>query len=303
MALVTRCSSCGTTYKIYPEQLQVQNGFVRCGECRAVFNGFATLITVDESEIEYPSSIVEQNIVPEVSDQFAADIAKFALLDDVQPNETTKPFGEKHDENQSIPEIEQHSIALTSAEAVVFESEEPTSVEPVSDFLSDEKQPKTREYWTWMAACAGLFLLLIIQGIYAFRADLVKSFPQSRSILAGLCVPLGCTLPLPEDIQLLSIVHSDLEVRDPEHYPEVLALTTIFRNHATYAQALPALKLTLTDKHNQLLASRVFTAGEYLSKAQKDVTAIKRGQELVVQLHIDNSDLKSTGYQVELLYL
>jgi len=299
MALVTRCSSCGTTYKIYPEQLQIQNGFVRCGECRAVFNGFATLITVDESEIEYPSTLEAKN----ASDQTTADIARSALLADEKHYGITEPYEDRYDEKHADDGTEQHSISLTPVDAVTFEPKEQSRAEPVSDFLFDEKQPKTREYWTWMAASIGLFLLLIIQGVYAFRADLVKSFPQSRSALAGFCVPLGCSLPFPENIQLLSIVYSDLEVRDPEHYPEVLTLNTIFRNHATYAQALPALQLSLTDRHDQLLASRVFTADEYLPKAQKGVIAIKRGQELAIQLYIDNSKLKSSGYRVELLYL
>jgi hypothetical protein len=33
------------------------------------------------------------------------------------------------------------------------------------------------------------------------------------------------------------------------------------------------------------------------------MTGIQRGQELVIELYLDNSELKSTGYQVRLLYL
>jgi len=303
MALVTRCSSCGTTYKIYPEQLQVQNGFVRCGDCRTVFNGFATLITVDESEIEYSLSLAGQQARTYTPSRQDADIAKSALLNEAQCNEVTEPLIEKGDDNQSITDAGQYAVSLIPAEAAIFEPGRAVVTGQDSSFLSDEKPPLTREYWTWMAACAGMILLFVIQGVYAFRADLVKSFPSSKPALEVFCMPLGCSLPLPEDIQLFSIIHSDLEVREPEYYPEVLTLTTIFRNHATYTQALPALKVSLTDRHNQLLASRVFAADEYLSRAQKGLTAMKRGQELVIQLHIDNSDLKSTGYQVELMYL
>ena len=57
MALVTLCPGCGTTFRVNAAQLQIQSGDVRCGHCQRVFNGFATLITVNESDIEYPSRI------------------------------------------------------------------------------------------------------------------------------------------------------------------------------------------------------------------------------------------------------
>lgn len=55
MALVTFCPSCNTTFRVNSAQLQAHNGDVRCGHCHRIFNGFATLITVNESAIEHPS--------------------------------------------------------------------------------------------------------------------------------------------------------------------------------------------------------------------------------------------------------
>ena len=55
MALVTLCPGCGTTFRVNSAQLQACGGEVRCGHCQRIFNGFATLITVNESAIESPS--------------------------------------------------------------------------------------------------------------------------------------------------------------------------------------------------------------------------------------------------------
>lgn len=43
-ALITRCPTCGTTFRALPSQLSVRGGMVRCGKCAATFDGVANLI-------------------------------------------------------------------------------------------------------------------------------------------------------------------------------------------------------------------------------------------------------------------
>jgi predicted Zn finger-like uncharacterized protein len=43
MSLATRCSSCGTSFRIVQDQLKVSEGWVRCGRCNAVFNALEGL--------------------------------------------------------------------------------------------------------------------------------------------------------------------------------------------------------------------------------------------------------------------
>ena len=43
-ALLTRCPTCGTTFRALPSQLSVRGGMVRCGKCAAVFDGVANLV-------------------------------------------------------------------------------------------------------------------------------------------------------------------------------------------------------------------------------------------------------------------
>jgi len=44
VSLVTRCSNCGTSFKVLPGQLSARSGRVRCGKCDAVFDGIAGLV-------------------------------------------------------------------------------------------------------------------------------------------------------------------------------------------------------------------------------------------------------------------
>lgn len=43
MRLITRCPNCATMFKIVPDQLRLSEGWVRCGHCGEVFDGFSHL--------------------------------------------------------------------------------------------------------------------------------------------------------------------------------------------------------------------------------------------------------------------
>jgi predicted Zn finger-like uncharacterized protein len=43
MSLATRCSSCGTVFRVVQDQLKVSEGWVRCGRCDGVFNALEGL--------------------------------------------------------------------------------------------------------------------------------------------------------------------------------------------------------------------------------------------------------------------
>lgn len=52
-ALVTRCPTCGTAFRVQPGQLSARSGMVRCGKCQAVFDGVAHLVA-NEAAPESP---------------------------------------------------------------------------------------------------------------------------------------------------------------------------------------------------------------------------------------------------------
>jgi predicted Zn finger-like uncharacterized protein len=47
MSLATRCTHCGTIFKIVQDQLKVSEGWVRCGRCHDVFNAMPSLFDLD----------------------------------------------------------------------------------------------------------------------------------------------------------------------------------------------------------------------------------------------------------------
>lgn len=47
MSLATRCTSCGTIFKVVQDQLKVSEGWVRCGRCNVVFNALDGLFDLE----------------------------------------------------------------------------------------------------------------------------------------------------------------------------------------------------------------------------------------------------------------
>ena len=48
--LATRCTACGTTFRVVPDQLRVSGGYVRCGRCSEVFNALEELVDLETGE-------------------------------------------------------------------------------------------------------------------------------------------------------------------------------------------------------------------------------------------------------------
>lgn len=68
MALVTRCPNCATAFRVTPLHLQAHGGDVRCGHCAKIFDGFATLATIQEPETaNFPK--VKPEAAPESADR------------------------------------------------------------------------------------------------------------------------------------------------------------------------------------------------------------------------------------------
>lgn len=271
MALVTLCPGCGTTFRVHAVQLQAHSGDVRCGHCQRIFNGFAMLISVNESAIEYPS-------------QF-------------QPQSVSEP-------EAPVDLVENFAVAVDSNDAADLPSPADTNQEEIasSDDLFDTEESSRQSWGTWGTANVVLLLLLIGQITYIHRTELTTIAPGFRPYLERYCAFMACTVPYPQDIQQLGIETSDLQ-KNLVRQPEVTTLSAVIRNHASFSQALPALQLSLLDADDRLIASRIFTAQDYLREEDKVLSFIASQHEIEIRLDFDSSGLDASGYRLLLLYL
>jgi predicted Zn finger-like uncharacterized protein len=60
MSLATRCTACGTAFRVVQDQLKVSGGWVRCGSCGEVFNARDGLFEVHAGTPSEPGSPVAE---------------------------------------------------------------------------------------------------------------------------------------------------------------------------------------------------------------------------------------------------
>lgn len=66
MSLATRCTSCGTIFKVVQDQLKVSEGWVRCGRCNEVFNALDGLFDLErDPPPQRPASAPPRAPLPE----------------------------------------------------------------------------------------------------------------------------------------------------------------------------------------------------------------------------------------------
>ncbi len=267
MALVTLCPDCGTAFRVNAIQLQAHSGDVRCGQCQRIFNGFATLITVNESAIEYPSEL--------------------------QPQPGT--------ELEILLEATESIESLRDVTDQLVTDRIPITTESPDRLFDDEKS--IQESWKgWAVANVLVLLLLIGQIAYSYRTQLTIVVPEIRPHLEQFCTLMDCTVPYPQDIKQLSIETSDLQ-KNLSRQPEVTTVSAVIRNYAIFPQALPALQLSLLDAHDQVIVSRIFTAQNYLLEEDKKMQFIEPQQDIEIRLDFDSSNLNALGYRLHLIYL
>lgn len=154
--------------------------------------------------------------------------------------------------------------------------------------------------WPWLTGAALLFLLLGVQAAYFYRVEIASRFPAVKPAMERVCMALKCSIPLPQQADLLNLESSAMEA-DPAH-PSDITLSALLRNNAPYAQAYPNIELTLTNYDDKALARRTFSPEEYLSTGNNAQAGLPANSETLVKLHLNTNDLKPAGYRLYLLY-
>lgn len=252
MSLVTRCTVCGTAFRVQRAQLAVRGGRVRCGKCGTVFDGVAGLVEEGGERLSLEPS------------------PQLGLFD---PSRRPAPPAPARPQDAPLPA-----------------------------FMAEEAAPR-RSIWLWSLAALLAISLLAAQAAYRYRAELAALVPQARVPLEAACEHLGCDVPLPRWPELMAIEGSDLQAEPRRE--GVIVLNALLRNRARFAQAYPALELTLTDEADRPVLRRVFGPGDYLEgERARELMArgIPAGGEASLRMYLDPNHTGATGYRLYLFY-
>lgn len=320
----TRCPQCSTSFRITPEQLRVKAGKVRCGSCKAVFDAFDSLIeenTANSTPSTAPIATPPAPEPPPLQAAPPADPLPTAALTDPSP---------ASDPDTVPPE---DSVMEAEAEAAAIEIEEiQKEAEPSNETLEEsaaaarevglmaarelnetaaydrwsagtlvldshgrimDGTTPTRVLWPFISAAIILAIALIAQLAYHYRTELAQRIPEMQSVYSSLEIDV----PLPRQSDLVRIEVSDLQA---DAKRGLLVLEATLKNHAAYAQAWPALELTLTDSEDSVVTRRVLQSADYLPP-KADKLSFAGNHEIGLRLWIA-SKAPAAGYRLYVFY-
>jgi predicted Zn finger-like uncharacterized protein len=319
--LVTTCKHCNARFRVTPDQLNLRQGQVRCGECGGVFNGFEALerfpgddtgtrllaargspaeepppLPASEPELPPASTAVEQAGAPDESlptEDDAAPRKHWAVVPETEP--PIAPANEPRPE--PMPELDPpvepvHAPARHAAEGP----------RPLSDFAMPvpEPTPPSRPSRAWSFAAVLLALILGMQVTYAYRAEIAARYPPARPVLESACSMARCVVPRINQDSALKL--EDSELLEVPGKPGQIALSARIRSLASAPMEYPHVELTLTDTTGQVAVRRVLKPADYLGRAPAAVDVLAPGSDLLVSLRLDTGRVKATGYELMLFY-
>ena len=287
--MLTTCPECHTTFRVTQEHLGLRRGLVRCGHCEVVFNAYDSLLAELLAPPNEPDKIEDAQILT-LPEETSSEAQVPELAVEAQP---PAPEPEPPASAGRIP-LAGRSPSEETSESILL-SELPTRANK-----KRAAPPGRPRFFLRLLAVLLLSGMLLLQMALFLRADLAAAVPATRPLLQALCQPLGCSVPLPRQLDKAAIAASSLE-HDAENNSRV-RLSLLIANRSGLRQTWPHIVLTLTDVRDAPVAQRVFAPREYLAKGASPETGMAAGEEQEIRLDLDTGTLAATGYALDLAY-
>ncbi len=337
MSLATRCTSCGTAFRVVQDQLKISEGWVRCGRCDAVFNALEGLFDLGrEAQPDWEATATnvapttpasrDQASVPVVrgaDDEFGDDRGPTSSLGELladpidahlfgprrRAESAPKPAGQIGERDRVDFSDARFDSDLFADNAATTEDE--TLMMPTSDagalplesavrpefVRRAERQARWRSKGMRSALGAASFVALLLLALQIAQ--------HGRDTLAAQYPALRG--PLVSWCKLAGCT-----VQTPRHIDEVLVESTALtravgqdafvlavnlKSRSALPLAVPSIDLTLTDAQGRLVARRALSPQDFHAA---DVLA--PGADAALQLTLNTGAPSVVGYTVEIFY-
>jgi predicted Zn finger-like uncharacterized protein len=318
--LVTTCKHCAARFRVTPDQLNVRQGQVRCGECGGLFNGFEALERFpgdDTGTRLLAARAPRPDDPPALAPAVEPDAPTAREVESPGRGAAPSPGHAPRTHWAVVPESEPEPVvAVHSPERIpepMPELEPPVApptpgrgtgaARPIADYVDPplpEPTPPERPSRAWSLAAVLVALLLGLQLAYAFRAEIATRYPPLRPTLESACELAGCTVPRINQDGALKL--EDSELLEVPGKPGQIALSARIRSLAAAPMEYPHIELTLTDSTGQMAVRRVLRPADYLGRAPVAGDVLLPGTDLLVSLRLDTGRVKATGYELMLFY-
>jgi predicted Zn finger-like uncharacterized protein len=323
MSLATRCTSCGTVFRVVQDQLKVSEGWVRCGRCNEVFNALEGLFDLER---DAPTEWSE----PLAAATHQTEHAWSAQADPDEPDRSDPSLVDKIDAQLLSPRRSGFGAlpGLAAADRrqaefadARFDTDLPADVAADLSFGPDvlPKAPGAEDEavdapefvrradqqvrWRSSRARTMLFIVWALLGFgltlqvgHHFRDRIAARWPPSQPVLAVWCGLFGCTIGAPRRIEDISVESTALTRAATT--PDAFRLSVVLRNRAGMIAAMPWIDLSLTDVSGQLVARRALSPQDFRAASP----ALAATSETSLQLLLSAGSSRVSGYTVEVFY-
>ena len=332
MSLATRCTACGTVFRVVQDQLKVSEGWVRCGRCNEVFNALEGLFDLERDtppqaaapaasattqigadpldvDLETDTGDAEPARDPSLVDKIDAQL--LAPRRSVEGSTPATRISERDrlefPDAQFDPESSNDAAAGDAAGDTAVDASgwfTHAAAEPAASNVEPEFVRRAERTARWhgprvraalSVALVALLLTLALQAVHHFRDLIAARWPAAKPALTAWCAALSCTIDAPRRIDDVSVESSAL-TQAPA--PNVFRLSLALRNRGPLTLALPAVDLTLTDPNGQLVARRILMPRDFRVAS----ALLPPGTDTSLQLLLTAGDAPVTGYTVEIFY-
>ncbi len=338
MSLATRCTSCGTVFRVVQDQLRVSSGWVRCGRCSEVFNAIESLVdleldrpgegastSVHGARVMEDLARVSGGVDSAPASLWANEPQAAALPAEPPPSSASEMAFSKessHFPNTEVP----HDIFGHGTADLVLDIAEPP---PAASLSAPVSAPA--DFTAGPAAGAPADAAPLRAPDFVRQADRAARWrhPGVRAVLSLMVLAALSGL-----VWQVHLSHHDwLAARWPVLRPAVerlcglsgctiepprrieslvvessglvragaagtYRLSMVMRNRDRLALRTPAVDLSLTDSQGRVIARRVLQAAELGVTA----AAVEPGAELALSATLRTRDTPVVGYTIEIFY-
>lgn len=161
----------------------------------------------------------------------------------------------------------------------------------------DDESPRFLDRrWPWVAGVAALALLFVLQVVHAERNDLARS-PTFGPLIAGAYALVGASVLAPTDLTAYELRQWGA-ASDPAEANRLMLRASIV-NHASYAQPLPLLRLSLQDRFGATLGMRDIGPEDYLPGAGGE-SLLEPGERADALIRIVDPGAEAVGFELDI---
>jgi predicted Zn finger-like uncharacterized protein len=335
MSLITRCPACGTLFKVVDDQLKISEGWVRCGQCREVFDALAQMVNQSTAQLTQETTqgpvVNDYAVSREASDskshvssqegtvtsivtQNSQDFESSDWINSVNPpapREQRSPDADDHPPSLLPQDLTNEELAMLGMAPV---ENTPEQVEkksgtpaPLPSFVRKaQRVQRLRSPWTRVMlglAVMLLTLILCMQVVVHERDRIAALEPRAVPWIQRTCDLLGCKLASLKQIESIVVDASGFNKLRADGKSDSYKFTITLKNNSAIAIAVPHIELSLNDSQDQAVVRRVLSPADL--GATRFVLAPSGDFSGATTLQVDSAQLANTriaGYRVWAFY-